>query len=105
MAFQIDHETMDGPDKDTDASQAGHVGFNMNRVDALAAGVDLEQLGKLVCDQIEELDIDAQSSGIRTYAPKRLLADVFGLIAHFTDIQGLVPLDVESQLFDHLFVG
>jgi hypothetical protein len=77
----------------------------MNRVEALTAGVDLEQIGKLFCDQIEELDINAQSRGIQAHAPKRLLAKVFGLIDLFTDVQGIVPLDVESQLFDDLFVG
>ena len=47
MALEVDEEFEDSPAEDADSPMPAHVGSDVDRIDALAAGVDLEDLGHL----------------------------------------------------------
>jgi hypothetical protein len=81
------------------------LGFDVHRIDALQPGIELEQLGQLYGDRIENIRIDTKGHRIQAHAPQGFLADVFGLVAWLVKVEGVVPLDVEKKLLDDLAVG
>jgi hypothetical protein len=40
-----------------------------------------------------------------THGPERFMTDVGGRIGDVGDIEGIVPLDIKTKLFDSLVVG
>lgn len=98
MAFEVDQKLENRLAENTDPPEPAHVGFDVNRIDALVFGVNTEDHGQLVGDGIEHHLVKLIVDHNLAHAVKGLFADVFGIIAFLKDVEGVMPLDIETQL-------
>jgi hypothetical protein len=105
LPLEIDQKSMDALCKDSDPAKSTHIGFDMHRVNALRRGVHIENpgehLGTALKENLIQMILDHQIA----HAPQGLRTKVLGLIGFLHNVQSVMPLKVEGQLRDRLFIG
>jgi hypothetical protein len=105
VPFEVNKKGMDGLCKNPDPAKTTHIGFDMHRVNALRAGVHIENLGQYVGSALKEGFVEMVFYHQIAHVPQRLRAQVLGLVGFIHNVQGVMPLKIEGQLRYCLFIG
>ena len=105
MALEVDQKFEDRPAENADTAELAHIGLDMDRIDALVRGVDTEYRSQFVGDGIEHDLVKVTVDHHLTHGVQCLLANVFYVVALFGDVERIMPLNIECQLFDGGLVG
>jgi len=89
---------MDGSRENAYPSQSPHVGFDMNRVQPLIVGINLEVLRQLFRTDAENNVFKVMLGNNVATAPQGFGTDIFGTVGLFGNVQGVMSLDAEGEL-------
>ena len=96
---------MDGRGENAYSSQATHVRFDMNGINPLVIDIGIEEHCQFICETIKDNRIQRFFSNDLTHIPQCLIAHVLRGIRFISNIKGIVPLYIESQLVHSFIVG
>jgi len=105
VPFEVYKEIMDALCKDAYPAKTAHIGSDVYRVNALRASVYIENLGQLLGRTLKQDSIKMVFNHQVAHAPQRLCAQVLCFIRFIYDVQGVMPLKIESQLRHRLFIS
>jgi len=105
VPLEVDQKRMDALYKDSDPAKTTHIRFDVHRVNALRAGVHMENLGEHLGTALKEDLIKMVFYHQLAHAPQCFRAKVLGLIGFLYNVQSVMPLKIEGQLRYRVFIG